>query len=57
MTIERVEKVKLTDTEKDLLRGARELLNEIYHEASDSEICDPADVASDAINDLLDYCE
>ena len=57
MTIKRNEKVELTDTEMDLLHRARDLLNEIYHEASDSDICDPADTAADAITDLLDYCE
>lgn len=57
MTIKKNERIELTDVERDLLVQSRDLLNEIYNEATDDEICDPADRAADAITDLLEYSE
>lgn len=55
MEIIHEEKVKLTTEERELLDNARDLLTKIYEEAADREICDLADTAYDAIDDLSNY--
>lgn len=57
MTVEKLERILLTDSEDKLLHNARNLLIHIYEEASDSNICASAGIARDAINKLFSYCE
>lgn len=57
MEIVRKEKVELTIEESKLLNNAYALLTAIYREATDDEICDRAETATNALADLLDYCE
>lgn len=57
--IHRQERLNLTNEEREVLNNARSLLLKIYDEAEaeDSEIWKPANNASDAIDNLFDYCE
>lgn len=57
MEIIHTEKIKLTGDELQLLQNAEDMLINIYQEAANDDICNPADAAIDAIRDLLDFCE